>query len=165
MSEQTNLDAALYPLDLIAHAAGRSIHLFRKWQTSGLRLTKPERGDNVSRGRGRVGRYTLRTAIRLALMAEMTAWGVPVGSAYLTARKFTDVGDGEFDAGGRGPGECFPHGKTWLVFHNQDIGNLVNVRNDAPLEWPDDSGKAIFIIDCESVVEKVRARLTAKIKA
>jgi hypothetical protein len=177
MTHEIDLDEPRFPLDIVAHAAGRSIHLLRKWQTGGLSLTGPDgKGqDIVERGRGRIALYTLRTTIRLALMAEMTAWGVPAETAYLTAIQFTDLSDGP-PAGyagrqaerSRDPGECFPIGKTWIVFHNQQVqGEVVNVRDDSPFRWPAPDTvldiTSIFVIDCEILVRRVRDRLVAKV--
>ena len=153
------LDVPIFDIESLAHGIARPKHFIVKWQRAKVPLIGP--GDAR---RARRAIYTGRTAIRLALMAEATAYGVPVGHALPPAVGFTD--GGESPAGSvRTPGEPFPVGETWIVFPDKaEPGELVNVTDENWRRLLGNADASVIIIDCAKVRRRVLDRLESRMR-
>ena len=153
-----DLDAPIFDIESLAHGIARPKELILKWKNAKVALTSP--GD-IPGHRGRRARrvaYTGRTAIRLALMAEATAYGVPVSHALPPAASFTDGDHSTAGSAGdlRNPGEPFPSGETWIIFpDNAKPGKLINVTGENWSRLLANADASVIIVDCVKVRERV----------
>jgi hypothetical protein len=135
-----------------------------------------ERVDKRGQGPGRYARFTLRTALRVALAAEQVRWGVHPQSAAQNARKFTDMDQGEAvfvddladaEQPWRNAGECYELGSTWFVLHSATgFASVVHVpahrdARDLLAGLIPPSLCSALIIDLNTLVFRVRYSLCA----
>jgi hypothetical protein len=168
-----SLDEPLYRLGHIATAAGIPPGTLKSWLHRNYLCH--ERGDERGKGPGHYARFTLRTALRVALTAEQVQWGVHPQLAAQNARKFTDMdhrqsewldGIGE-ELLWRDSGSCFETGSTWFVLHAaKSFASVVHVPADrdardlfAELIPPDRC--SVLIIDLNTLAFRVRYCLSA----
>jgi hypothetical protein len=158
----------------IATAAGIPPATLRTWLYRNFLCH--ERGDERGKGPGHYARFTLRTALRVALTAEQVRWGVHAQLAGQNARKFTDMDHGRLEwideladaeQPWRNPGECYQHGSTWFVLQSATgFASVIHVPTDrdtkdliADLIPP--SQFSVLIIDLNTLVFRVRYCLSA----
>ncbi len=172
-------DKPLFTVEIAALGSRASAPLLRKWQAAGL-LNLREVDLPGARGRSNFTRLSWRTTLRVAVMVEITRWGIPANMALETAMSFTDAGGPPLPPHGdetdeerrnriafgpryRNPGEPFHEGETWLVFTNRtQPGRLENVRADRPFVSPRlPPESSLLIIDCRTLIDRVAFALQA----
>ncbi|ACA15704.1 hypothetical protein M446_1179 [Methylobacterium sp. 4-46] len=171
------------PQFLLADAAAVTGMEFNTLRSQISRGAVPLTGnDQPAEGRG--GRYlvTLRTVYLIALIAELTSYGMSPGQASLAAQKFTHlVIFYEDPAKSRKAGELFPEGLTILLIFspppsvkNSDpsstLGHgastiLVNITDDRDYidlckSLLNKRSSAIFV-NCNDIVSRVNAKVEA----
>lgn len=140
------------------------------------------RYDQQAEGRG--GRYiiTLRTVYLVALIAELTSYGMSPGQASLAAQEFTHIPIYYEDpANARAPGDTFPNGLTiLLVFSpppsitgsdpNSTAGHgasslLLNIVSEADYAKLFKAAalkhSSAILVNCNAVIERVNAKVEA----
>jgi hypothetical protein len=167
------LDEPLFRLGHLATAAGIPPATLKGWLHR--KYLSHEGGDERGQGPGHYARFTLRTALRVALTAEQVKWGVHPQLAAQNARKFTDMDSCPTawldDIGEpqhwRSSAECFETGATWFVLDAaKGFASVVHVTSErdtrdlfADLIPP--SRCSVLIIDLNTLVFRVRYCLSA----
>jgi hypothetical protein len=162
------LDEPLFRLGHLATAAGIPPATLKRWLRHNYLCH--EGGDQRGRGPGHYARFTLRTALRVALTAEQVKWGVRPQLAAQNARKFTDTDArptewlDDFGEGQpwRNPAECFETGSTWFVLDAASgFASVVHVTSgrEATALFADlipPSRCSLLTIDLNTMVFRVR---------
>lgn len=172
-----SLDEPLYRLGDIAAAAGIPPATLKSWLYR--KFLCHEGGDERGDGPGHYARFTLRTALRVALTAEQVRWGVHPQLAGQNARRFTDASHDRSDwvddlapeeAPWRNAGECYSQGSTWFVIQSvTGFASVIHIPTDrntsdliATLIPP--SQFSVLTIDLNTLVFRVRYVLATRAK-
>lgn len=108
--------------------------------------------DRAASGQGTTNLLSLRRTYQVGITAALHRRGIPVRLAAAVARRFSDEG-----SEGRGPGELYESGSTWLLADGPLIDSA-RVVNAAPAP----SSVVAIAIDVGAIVATVRARLASR---
>jgi hypothetical protein len=176
MSTAVELDIPKYPVKPVANALGISVGWIRKYQA--LFPLLKEHDVQGGLGRGHKSLFTPRTVMRMAIMLELTRWGISAENALSSAVTFADIGSGgggfmppEGETVGqsfarmgvkRGSGGYFPSGRTCLLITNRDEpGQLVNTFKESVFLVP---SATALVVDCKDIFDRVLQRLAETVE-
>jgi hypothetical protein len=142
-------DAPLHPLSEIAAAAGMSVHLTEAWLQR--KLLVPSDHDLYGLGTGKQARFTLRTGLRLAVMAALVRLGLGPSTAAPHARELTDQA---WDARELTDQAWDASGETLLLVRS-DTAQIVNVPSDGKLSDLLQGDPAMIVIDLKALYRRV----------
>lgn len=151
------MDYPRFSTEDVAKAAGIPTATLANWiKRLGSSMIEPDTDfdgpqDRVFLGTGRARLFKRRTAIRIAIMAQVARFGLPIQFAHDCAVKFVDVTGGM----PRLPGELFAYDGTALIIEfkpDDTITAEVNFMKHAQLML---LGKAVCVIDLEAVLARV----------
>jgi hypothetical protein len=142
---------ATYPLAIAARTAGFSVKQFLRKRDHGF--LKLRDGDRPSTGTGEPVGYSRNRIVEAATMRWLGDLRVPASIASAAALKFVNE-----TQPGRGPGECFKHGRTILLV-TPDGSVVKNVMHDATLADVTDGAYCAVTLDMNKVAAAVDQNL------
>jgi hypothetical protein len=141
-----------YPAGVVAVATGTSLPTLQRYRQQGHIDFQP--CDVASAGSGEKCGYSARRVFQVALITELSHISIGPSRAAKAAFEFSDKGNT-----GRPVGELYPRGTTFLVGLPRGENRVVNVPPDLSIADVLSSDATAFIINCNSVIERVTNKL------
>ena len=135
----------------VRHATGGSLSTLQRYAKD---ITPFQPCDGQSRGSGEKRQYSTRRVIQTAITLECTRLGIAPSRGAKAAFDFSDR-----SSPGRAIGELYSLGTTLLVGLPTGESKVINIPPDLTIADVLSTDSAVFIINCNNVVEKVMSKL------
>jgi hypothetical protein len=143
-----------YSMVEVAAAAEMQLNTLRTWIKRGnIAIVRSE-----IKKHGKAHRLNYRTVVRIAITWEFVKLGTAPERAWTAALRFTVTGNA---SRGRGPGELWKEGQTYLILAHSKEPELLNLADDAPASRLTHYSQAAIVIHMNPFIAGLQKRLAA----